>query len=108
MAKAEIQKSQQSAQESQQRARDSQRRARIRELEGEVERYRQASEDALQQLDWCIGYMHGSGKKGVSTIAFKKPFIHPHTSVEAGRTANAQSRDRRELACITAIGTDER
>ena len=107
MAKAEIQKSQQSAQESQQRALDSQRRARIRELEGEVERYRQASEDALQQLDWCIGYSTAL-EKGVSTIAFKKPFIHPHTSVEAGRTANAQSRDRRELACITAVGTDER
>jgi hypothetical protein len=28
----------------------------------EVERYRQASGDALQQLDWCIGYMCGSGR----------------------------------------------
>ena len=61
MAEAEIQNSQQSAQESQQRAQDSQRRARIRELEEEIERYRHASEDALQQLDWCIGYVHGSG-----------------------------------------------
>ena len=62
MAEAEIQNSQQSAQESQ-------RRARIRELEDEVERYRRASEDALQQLDWCIGYLHGSGKgDGASTF----------------------------------------
>ena len=38
------------------------REARIRELEDEVERYRQASEDALQQLDWCIGYLHGSAQ----------------------------------------------
>jgi hypothetical protein len=68
VAEAEIDNSQQSAQESQQRAQDSQRRARIGELEGEVERYRRASEDALQQLDWCIGYLHGSGKKGDSTI----------------------------------------
>ena len=27
-----------------------------------LERYRQAAEDALQQLDWCIGYLHGIGK----------------------------------------------
>ncbi len=26
------------------------------------ERYRQAAEDALQQLDWCIGYLHGIHK----------------------------------------------
>jgi hypothetical protein len=31
----------------------------------EVERYRQASEDALQQLDGCIGYMHASGKRRI-------------------------------------------
>ena len=29
----------------------------------EVERYRSAAEDAMQQLDWCIGYFAGS-KKG--------------------------------------------
>jgi len=28
----------------------------------EVERYRQAAHDALEQLDWCIGYLHGSHK----------------------------------------------
>jgi hypothetical protein len=32
----------------------------------EVERYRQAAEDALQQLDWCIGYLHGIRKVDVS------------------------------------------
>jgi hypothetical protein len=40
-------------------AQDAQQRARIRELEDKFKRYRQASEDALSQLDWCIGYMHG-------------------------------------------------
>ena len=24
-----------------------------------VEHYRRAAEDALQQLEWCIGYLHG-------------------------------------------------
>jgi hypothetical protein len=32
----------------------------------EMERYRQAAEDALQQLDWCIGYLHGIRKVGIS------------------------------------------
>jgi hypothetical protein len=32
----------------------------------EMERYRQAAEDALQQLDWCIGYLHGIKKVGIS------------------------------------------
>jgi hypothetical protein len=34
--------------------------------DGELERYRQAAEDALQQLDWCIGYLHGIKKVGIS------------------------------------------
>ena len=32
----------------------------------ELERYRRAAEDALQQLDWCIGYLHGIKKIGIS------------------------------------------
>lgn len=30
------------------------------------DRYREAAEDALQQLDWCIGYLHGIGKAAVA------------------------------------------
>jgi hypothetical protein len=30
------------------------------------ERYRRAAEDALQQLDWCIGYLHGIRKTPIS------------------------------------------
>ncbi len=30
------------------------------------DRYRQAAEDALQQLDWCIGYLHGIRKEKIS------------------------------------------
>ena len=29
-------------------------------------RYRQAADDALQQLDWCIGYLHGIRKTEIS------------------------------------------
>ena len=39
--------------------------------DSEVERYRQAAEDALQQLDWCIGYLHGIRKLDVSRALAK-------------------------------------
>ena len=32
----------------------------------DARRYRQAADDALQQLDWCIGYLHGIGKVSLS------------------------------------------
>jgi hypothetical protein len=79
VAQPETQNSQQSAPDSQQRAQDSQRKAQIRELEDEVERYRRASEDALQQLDWCIGYLHGSGKKGIArALSNNRGYIRTH------------------------------
>jgi hypothetical protein len=37
----------------------------------ETERYRQAAEDALQQLDWCIGYLHGIKKVDISRALAK-------------------------------------
>jgi hypothetical protein len=48
---------------------------RVEELEAEmsqlmedVERYRSAAEDALQQLDWCIGYLAGCQKGRVAKV----------------------------------------
>ena len=32
----------------------------------DLQRYRRAAEDALQQLDWCIGYLHGIRKTQIS------------------------------------------
>ena len=37
----------------------------------DLERYRQAAEDALQQLDWCIGYLHGIRKVDISRALAK-------------------------------------
>jgi hypothetical protein len=37
----------------------------------EAERYRRAAEDALQQLDWCIGYLHGQRKLKISRALAK-------------------------------------
>jgi len=34
--------------------------------EQEADRYRKAAEDALQQLDWVIGYLHGIRKLNIS------------------------------------------
>lgn len=36
-----------------------------------AERYREAAEDALGQLDWCIGYLHGIHKNSISAMLAK-------------------------------------
>ncbi|MBV9604771.1 MAG: hypothetical protein JO027_06680 [Solirubrobacterales bacterium] len=42
----------------------------------ETDRYRQAATDALEQLDWCIGYLHGIHKTKVSSqLAKNRAFI---------------------------------
>ena len=44
--------------------------------QAEAERYRQAAEDALQQLDWCIGYLHGIRKVEISkSLARNRSYI---------------------------------
>ena len=40
----------------------------ITHLMEEVERYRSAAEDALQQLVWCIGYLAGCQKGRVAKV----------------------------------------
>ena len=40
------------------------------------EQYRQAAHDALEQLDWCIGYLHGIRKTDISTqLAKNRAYI---------------------------------
>jgi hypothetical protein len=38
---------------------------------GDVDRDRHAPEDALQQLDWAIGYLHGIRKTDISRALAK-------------------------------------
>jgi hypothetical protein len=38
----------------------------VARLMEEVDRYRTATEDALQQLDWCIGYLVGCNRGKVA------------------------------------------
>ena len=83
-----------SQKQAQQSARDARQRARIRELEEELERYRQASEDALQQLDWCIGYMHGSRKIAIAKgLASNRSYIRTHLMKRAEQPVPSQEID---------------
>jgi hypothetical protein len=34
---------------------------------GEAERYKQAATDALEMLDWCIGYLVGTHKERIAS-----------------------------------------
>jgi hypothetical protein len=36
------------------------------EREDEINRYRLAAEEALEQLDWCVGYLHRIRKGGIA------------------------------------------
>ena len=47
------------------------RQEEVDEKQEEADRYRQAAEDALQQLDWAIGYLHGIRKTGISRALAK-------------------------------------
>jgi hypothetical protein len=53
------------------KARRENRDDELERLRNEAERYRRAAEDALQQLDWCIGYLHGSNKASIATALSK-------------------------------------
>lgn len=42
----------------------------------QAERHRRAAEDALGQLDWCIGYLHGIHKERISAqLAKNRAYI---------------------------------
>ena len=61
----------------------------------ETERYRQATDDALQHLNWCIGYLHGIGKVRIS-----QALAHNYATIRM----NLLSRPEEPLP---ASGTDE-
>jgi hypothetical protein len=66
-----------------------------RHLETETEdRYRQAAEDALSQLDWCIGYLHGIHKVEVSrALAKNRSFIRKRLLGEHEEPVPSQTTD---------------
>ena len=57
----------------------------------ELERYRQAAEDALQQLDWCIGYLHGIKKVEISrALASNRSYIRTQLMQESEQPLPAE------------------
>ena len=57
----------------------------------ETDRYRRAAEDALQQLDWAIGYLHGIRKTDISkALARNRSFIRKRLMGEAEEPLPAQ------------------
>jgi len=61
----------------------------------ELERYRQAAEDALQQLDWCIGYLHGIRKTGISRALARNRSQIPRNCCAGPRSLHQPSRPKR-------------
>ena len=58
------------------RQRSSKQRDGSESNQPETDRYRQAAEDALQQLDWAIGYLHGIHKVEISrALARNRSYI---------------------------------
>jgi len=60
----------------------------------ETDRYRQAAEDALQQLDWTIGYLHGIRKTEISkALAKNRSYIRTRLMGEAEEPLPDQKTD---------------
>jgi len=60
----------------------------------EADRYRRAAEDALQQLDWAIGYLHGIRKTDISkALAKNRSYIRKHLMGEAEEALPTQQTD---------------
>jgi hypothetical protein len=54
--------------------------------ESDADRFREAAEDALQQLDWCIGYLHGIRKSQLSArLAQNRDYIKRHLMRESSQ-----------------------
>jgi hypothetical protein len=60
----------------------------------EADRYRRAAEDALQQLDWAIGYLHGIRKTQISSaLARNRSFIRKNLMHEPDPGVPTQQTD---------------
>jgi hypothetical protein len=62
----------------------------------ETDRYRQAAEDALQQLDWAIGYLHGIHKVEISrALAKNRSYIRRQLMGESEEPLPSQETDQK-------------
>ena len=61
----------------------------------EMERYREAAEDLMSQLDWAIGYLHGIRKSEVSNVLAKnRSYIRTRLMNKAEEQLPAQQTDQ--------------
>ncbi len=57
-----------------------------KQKQDEADRYRRAADDALQQLDWAIGYLHGIRKTEISkALAKNRTYIRERLMGESGQ-----------------------
>ena len=62
----------------------------------QTDRYRRAADDALQQLDWAIGYLHGIGKTEISrALAKNRSYIRSHLMDEAEQPLPTQQTNQK-------------
>ena len=67
-----------------------------RKSESETDRYRRAAEDALQQLDWAIGYLHGIRKLEISrALAKNRSYIRRRLMGESEEPLPTQKTDEK-------------
>jgi hypothetical protein len=60
----------------------------------DIERLRRAAEDALQQLDWCIGYLHGIRKVDISrALARNRSYIRTQLMDQPEQPMPAEATD---------------
>jgi hypothetical protein len=65
-----------------------------RNSRNDADRYRRAAEDALQQLDWTIGYLHGIKKTEISrALAKNRSYIRSSLMGEAEEPLPTQKTD---------------
>jgi hypothetical protein len=64
--------------------------AEVARLMEEVDRYRTAAEDCLQNLDWCIGYFAGANKNHLARgLSANRGYIRRHFMGRAGEPVPA-------------------
>jgi hypothetical protein len=60
-------------------------------LSAESERYKQAATDALEMLDWCIGYLVGTHKEKIaSQLAQNRKYIREQLMKEPAEPVPAE------------------
>ena len=67
----------------------------VDEKQAEADRYRKAAEDALQQLDWAIGYLHGIRKTEISrALAKNRSYIRTQLMDRSEQPVPTQQTDQ--------------